>query len=692
MEPVSYLPKKVGKDAADQKNCSESKERKVEEREHIASAYRFSKVPTPATTPATANVHDTQQGYHGLQRSRTKDSLVTKQIIQSNRSRLPPLKNKDTFKVDEKGRETTKAGDLRMKNRISTDKDDDQRICEDTLTGYANGRGIESAPSDRAISPSSRTNIPSDLWAELHTGGDYDHRRLVPRSTLDLTVNKTGKAKSILLGYQSPMGLSIYSYNGLFNKKPSPPRLPKSFTYLGVYRPIILPQMPAALTVVPVPSIVRPNVLNKLQEAEVELSKVPSISIPPVPVGSPVHPVEIPTATCPSVSEDSELDDETKEIRNEESDEKLANDTHIKEEKNSVIDKNWSEKHQEIVQENEKKIHNVTSSCQEGEISSRDQYVAQDDVEGCASLKDSQHVWMAELDECKNAVIDDTCTTTDITCATTNITCTTIDITCAEARVTKPVSDNECMEGEEEVAKWEIGENSFVHLQNIDDKCSGENESEINKLENLALACDEDYIKCLDEESLAETSSDECLLTKKCEPRDDEEMINKLTYSVEDNNLCDINEGLVENDTTILDVIINENDSEIGNVSVLKSLDLETMVEDKELLSSGKLISTPSLDRLIVEESTHRTEEDLTGSLGSTPTSGSVTNTPMTRKGETSTSNSPVFIPKIPSDFELEPYAVESDLLKPIKIDSNLLLIDEDGLESISMDKSDKMT
>ena len=33
------------------------------------------------------------------------------------------------------------------------------------------------------------------------------------------------------------------------------------------------------------------------------------------------------------------------------------------------------------------------------------------------------------------------------------------------------------------------------------------------------------------------------------------------------------------------------------------------------------------------------------------------------------------FIPKVPSDFELTPYSVESELLQPIAIDSDLLLL-----------------
>ena len=153
--------------------------------------------------------------------------------------------------------------------------------------------------SDRAVSPSSRTNIPSDIWAELRSGGGFDHRRITPRSNLD--VPNSDRPRSLLRGYHSSIGLSIYSYTGESNWKPHPPRLPKSFTYMGVYKPAILPKMPAALTVVPVPSTTRPSHMTEPREVKVRLSKVHSIRIPPVPAGSPVPNMDIATASTASI-------------------------------------------------------------------------------------------------------------------------------------------------------------------------------------------------------------------------------------------------------------------------------------------------------------------------------------------------------------------------------------------------------
>ena len=154
--------------------------------------------------------------------------------------------------------------------------------------------------SDRAVSPSSRTNIPSDIWAELRSGGAFDHRRITPRSNLDL--RNSDRPKSLSRGYHSSLGLSIYSYTGESSWKPHPPRLPKSFTYMGVYKPTILPKMPAALTVVPVPSVTRPShVTGGPREVNVELGNACSIRIPPVPTASPVPSIDIVTTSAINV-------------------------------------------------------------------------------------------------------------------------------------------------------------------------------------------------------------------------------------------------------------------------------------------------------------------------------------------------------------------------------------------------------
>ena len=165
----------------------------------------------------------------------------------------------------------------------------------------------ESPFSDRAVSPSSRTNIPSDIWAELRNGGSFDHRRITPRGNLD--VRNVDRSRSLLRNYHSSLGLSIYSYTGESigesNWKPQPPRLPKSLTYMGSCKPAVLPQMPAALTIVPVPSTTRTSRVTETSEVKVRLS---SIRIPPVPAGSPVPNMNIATASSASIEDECSTD------------------------------------------------------------------------------------------------------------------------------------------------------------------------------------------------------------------------------------------------------------------------------------------------------------------------------------------------------------------------------------------------
>jgi adenylyl- and sulfurtransferase ThiI len=74
---------------------------------------------------------------------------------------------------------------------------------------------------------------------------------------------------------------------------------------MGVYKPTILPRMPAALTVVPAPSSTRPCHVTEPREVKIELSKMHSIHIPAVPTVSPVPNIDIATASSCSTEDGS---------------------------------------------------------------------------------------------------------------------------------------------------------------------------------------------------------------------------------------------------------------------------------------------------------------------------------------------------------------------------------------------------
>ena len=195
-------------------------------------------------------------------------------------------------------------------NQTNTDSNSSRKNIESESSCLDKVPDHESAFSDRAVSPSSRTNIPSDIWAELRNGGSFDHRRITPRGNLD--VRNVDRSRSLLRNYHSSLGLSIYSYTGESmgesNWKPQPPRLPKSLTYMGSNKPAVLPPMPAALTVVPVPSTTRTSHVTETSEVKVRLSKVRSIRIPPVPAGSPAPNMNMATTSSASIGDECSTD------------------------------------------------------------------------------------------------------------------------------------------------------------------------------------------------------------------------------------------------------------------------------------------------------------------------------------------------------------------------------------------------
>ena len=273
-------------------------------------------INTPAPTPATPGTRDSRRHRSGLRRTSTKDSLSRTRLYEvsenehddqdSNYSKTVPAVRSESAKVRSEetilevaksNRETSEGiGNEFSKSSLSqnnTDTNEGQKSIEAQSLRLDIVRDNESALSDRAVSPSSRTNIPSDIWAELHGGGGFDHRRITPRSNSDLRNNV--RSRSLFRGYHSSLGMSIYSYSGESNWKPHPPKLPKSFTYMGVYKPTILPKMPAALTVVPVPSSTRPSHVTEPRDVKIHLSRIRSIRIPAVPTASPVPNTDLAT-------------------------------------------------------------------------------------------------------------------------------------------------------------------------------------------------------------------------------------------------------------------------------------------------------------------------------------------------------------------------------------------------------------
>lgn len=278
-------------------------------------------VGTPAPTPASPATRESRRHRSGvwptntesLSRTRLEEVYETEQgAPHGNNSKTNLVRSSGAQndlaiqKVAGSNREAVASIGIELSkvslNQTNTDSNSSGRNIGTESSGLDKVRDNESALSDRAISPSSRTNIPPDIWAELRSGGSFDHRRITPRRG----VRNADRPRSLLRNYHSSLGLSIYSYTGESNWKPQPPRLPKSLTYVGTYKPTVLPQMPAALTVVPVPSTTRLRHVTEPSEVKVRLSKVHSIRIPPVPTGSPVPNIDIATASGASIGSSTE--------------------------------------------------------------------------------------------------------------------------------------------------------------------------------------------------------------------------------------------------------------------------------------------------------------------------------------------------------------------------------------------------
>lgn len=357
MEPVIYQPRSASADDRKQRVMSDValsqdnilKDDNVtgltEERDHITSAYRFSPrlLPAPAPTPITPCTRDDlRRQLSDLIRSNTTRALSKTILAEENQLPSAQQQEKGTvertsftrascgqgsrilndhviLEVEETNRNTFPEVGAEFSIMATDDKDKEQVVCqngesrwEGLEAGVDQGNDNGSTASIRAVSPSSRTNIPPDIWAELR--GEVLDCRMAPRSvrTLDFCNPETLVSKGITRGFHSSLGLSIYSYTES-SWKPAATKLPRSFrssrTVLGPYKQTILPRMPASLTVVPVPSVTRlANSCTQPRQRHVD-KEDSCIRMPPVPVGSPAADIEVcipdgaPTRLTPNGSE-----------------------------------------------------------------------------------------------------------------------------------------------------------------------------------------------------------------------------------------------------------------------------------------------------------------------------------------------------------------------------------------------------
>ncbi|XP_028394932.1 uncharacterized protein LOC114519074 isoform X2 [Dendronephthya gigantea] len=680
MEPVLYLPKTASESRT--RVCADMSKKEAwrettgpsweaEERNHLTSAYRVSpkKIDTPAPTPATPGSRDIRRHRSGRRLPYTKDSLSNtrlREVYETEKNTKVPLVRSSGIQIEQSLQEVAEINEgtiMNIGNEFSkmsfgqNQTNSTQSNIEVQSPGLDKVSDRESGMSDRAVSPSSRTNIPSDIWAELRSGGAFDHRRITSRSNLD--VRNSDRPRSLLRGYHSSLGLSIYSYTGESSWKPHPPRLPKSFTYMGVYKPTILPKMPASLTVVPVPSVTRPgHVTETPRKMNVELGKICSIRIPPVPTPSPVPNIDIVTATASnadgaSSSTETLITVENKSLESlnqkQGSVDQVCIREQILEEKEYIISR-------EIISETEEEIPldsmpnkdstalTVAEETLQDMVNS-DKYTIEDTLRLLDSLAGETEEFMNTLpnavstksvtstkDEATDVVMEEKqskLSSDDITCTNYEITCTKDEITCTKDEAVGTEAQMLDSTNGASGSKREINHCAEDKRKSSKDKTSLEivetRHSKDDTAHHSEATCTED-----------------------------------VTVSPLEDNTCRKSEENVITPNTVVTVEMCQND-EINEERSEKS----PIMEAQEHPKSSENLSAVSAQRSVHKSGSIR---EIQGSHRSLLFPGDDVRSIL------DTSD----IPKVPSNFELMPFNVESDLLSPIKIDSDLLLFTDD--------------
>lgn len=212
--------------------------------------------------------------------------------------------NRDTFQEPRQEFSRTSTGKQNKPTDRQTGQPDTKDLDEIIHQVNDNNSATFSA---RTVSPSSRTNIPPDIWAELR--GEVLHDgHVITRSNLDLLSHEKVHTKGKVPTFHSSLGLTVYSYAESSWKRVSgkPPRSFLCKRTSGSYSQTVLPTMPASLTVVPVSYVTRPTSrASKSHEFQVDQSA--SIRMPRVPAVSPVPDSEVTMPDCTQTSQTSTI-------------------------------------------------------------------------------------------------------------------------------------------------------------------------------------------------------------------------------------------------------------------------------------------------------------------------------------------------------------------------------------------------
>ena len=232
-----------------------------------------------------------------------------------------------------------------------------------------------------------------------------------------------------------------------------------------------------------------------------------------------------------------------------------------------------------------------------------------------------------------------------------NVTCTKSEITCPTQEVARTTSERSTKSGTMKLSMEEKRSKDEISCAEDEITCA---EDETTCVEDKTTRSKND-VTCSKEEVTCETDDGTC--TK-----------NEVTCETSEEHITP--RDSVETDENGTNSISNMQNNEVTEESIQSNRN--ALSPDKENSISPDRLNTPS----------HRYTPTMQGSYRSFMSPGEDVRSVLSEIS---------FLPKVPSDFELPPLSVESELLQPIEIDSDLLLLNNDDFLDLSLE-DDKLT
>lgn len=257
-------------------------------------------------------------------------------------------------------------------------------------------------------------------------------------------------------------------------------------------------------------------------------------------------------------------------------------------------------------------------------------------------------------------------------------------ITCTKSEITCTKSESTCL---------------LPEVPNTSSKTSTKNTStgtstEENRTKDR-ISCTENEITCVEGEHACISDESTCSEGKVARSKEEIVKSNENVTCTKDEIKCS-----TDDDTCTKDELTCETREQTDTTrdSTPVSVKIDESVSKSDLQDQDIVEEQPessSKDKLLAQEGETKSPDMLNAQTPLQPSSSTrIVQTSfrsLTFQGEDVRSilADRSFIPKVPSNFELAPYSVESELLRPIKIDSDLLLLSDDNFMDFSLEEGE---